>query len=494
MACPILDVPPEILGLILHNIDGAPDLFSFALTCKAVYPQVVPRPFEWRVIKLPFRTALLNYWRAMVLHPAYLRHIRTLDTTGVGKICVPRSLVAELFSENAASSDTDTLGDTLIEMLQKTTSLTKLRISLGEHGLGFEDKFWHLVSSMPSLELLEIQDFSEHESVQEYDMRAFPSLRHFEYQSCAFRNATGSSRPLSCMFRAIFRASDLVSLTLKFFEFEGVQYAWFSADELFAGRWPNLKKLHLASPSGDPDMASTFLCAHPTIEDLSLVRGEYELLITPGPRTILPRLRRFSGSASQLLALLGPTDSLDICPLEDIRLDHPSDSKYAIWGPLGLAPTPLTLHLRRITTLVRFEDRCGHALSHPDQFKFLTSAIGGVEILSLPELIFKIQRRDEASWMEGFSFLRELKVFNTGTYSNMGGSGVSSEFARRVASICTSLTFVGDRHLGGWWITGRTGDGSAPTMVDAVLSEDGIPIPREVRQVYCSTGLYEYGF
>lgn len=93
--------------------------------------------------------------------------------------------------------------------------------------------------------------------------------------------------------------------------------------------------------------------------------------------------------------------------------------------------------------------------------------------------------------MEGFSFLRELKVFNTGTYSNMG-AGVSSEFARRVASICRSLTFVGDRHLGGWWITGRK-DGSEPTMVDAVLSEDGVPIPREVRQVYCSAGLHEYG-
>ncbi|KAJ7496669.1 hypothetical protein FB451DRAFT_1549739 [Mycena latifolia] len=389
--CHIIKLPTEAIDWILDNIDDTRDLLCLAFTCKDFYPQVVPCHSHWRAIELPFN---ITSWNTLLSQPGRLRRLRTLHigTHNLGTPRPPLSLVTQLLPESHGTWAMDSAHDTLIELLRQATNLTKLRISLKESGPGFENIFWRLFPPMPSLELLEIQEFKEYNFISEFDDPPLPLLRHFEFRSCVVRRATGA-RTLPPISASVYQASSLVSLTLIL---SGApHHSWFSADELFAARWPHLKKLNLAAPFGNPDVASAFFCAHPTLEDLSLVHTEHELLIAPVPHTILPRLRLFSGSASQLISLLGPTDSSEICPLEDIRLDHPTRSGYAVSSSTGLAPSPLTLHLRRITTLVHFEDCCRNAILLPAHFKLLASAICGVEILSLPDLVYRIQRHDE---------------------------------------------------------------------------------------------------
>ncbi|KAJ6535136.1 hypothetical protein B0H19DRAFT_1080529 [Mycena capillaripes] len=488
--CHILAFPAEIFETILDGVEDTPDLFSLALTCKTVYPQVVPFHSDWRVIDLPLGIPFLPYWRSLLSQPLCLRHVRTLiisasTYTGHHKIRIPRPLAPETLAD---AGSMETMVDTLMEIFGATTGLTRLRLS-SISGLELKDNFWHSISSVPCLELQEIPNPNRPELSFSNTICSLPLLRQFEYRTCIVPDGVGGgSLNFHRIARSIYGATNLVSLTLVV-----SGGSRFVPDEFLVARWPNLKKLHLSPLSGDPDVATAFLYAHPTIEDLSLTNAtRNHLFIFPSTsKPILPRLRRFVGSVSHLVAVLGDIDTVDICPLEDIRLTHSIPSECGIPVRGDLVPSQLILHLRRITTLVRFQDSGGLGLSDPRYFSLLVNAIRQVESLFLPELIFKIQRRDElkshqASWMHGFTFLPNLKVFHTGTYSNMGGRGVSFGFASRVAEMCGSLTFVGDRHLGGWWITGREG---GITMMEAILSERGIPTQIDAIRISSGTGL-----
>ena len=73
----LVNLPTEILDVIIFHIDSRKHLLNVALGCKRLHDIVFPRHFEYRVIRC--KVSSISVWNHLILHRSLARNVRRLE-------------------------------------------------------------------------------------------------------------------------------------------------------------------------------------------------------------------------------------------------------------------------------------------------------------------------------------------------------------------------------------------------------------------------------
>ncbi|KAF8828392.1 hypothetical protein HHX47_DHR4000467 [Lentinula edodes] len=305
--------PTEILDAIVFHVSSRADLLNLAMTCSRMHGVVIPRHFDYRVVKC--KVSSVSVWNHLSVHRSLAMNVRQLEVlderavsgpgTAIGHGTLSSSLSnqsREMVPGGISSTETD-LEDTddelamhikqeqyLLDALSKMAHLESFIWSCNHSPISI-DTFWPILLKIHALKEVEINDNmvfapmvvadeeDEDEDVPASDAQnaVARQLKVVTLQST--RHAYGSTKhPDFTRVKGMLNSCpNLVSLNISYIHpRSSSSQTLLSADDLFLfGRWPSLTSLTLAnlrfsSSSVNLSAASTFLFAHPNIEVLHL--------------------------------------------------------------------------------------------------------------------------------------------------------------------------------------------------------------------------------
>ncbi|KAJ3913631.1 hypothetical protein F5877DRAFT_52004 [Lentinula edodes] len=275
--------PTEILDAIVFHVSSRADLLNLAMTCSRMHGVVIPRHFDYRVVKC--KVSSVSVWNHLSVHRSLAMNVRQLEV-------LDERASREMVPGGISSTETD-LEDTddelamhikqeqyLLDALSKMAHLESFIWSCNHSPISI-DTFWPILLKIHALKEVEINDnmvfapmVVADEEDEDEDAR---QLKVVTLQST--RHAYGSTKhPDFTRVKGMLNSCpNLVSLNISYIHpRSSSSQTLLSADDLFLfGRWPSLTSLTLAnlrfsSSSVNLSAASTFLFAHPNIEVLHL--------------------------------------------------------------------------------------------------------------------------------------------------------------------------------------------------------------------------------
>ncbi|KAJ3974337.1 hypothetical protein EV361DRAFT_895217 [Lentinula raphanica] len=341
--------PTEILDVIVFHVASRADLLSLALTCSRMHDVVIPRHFDYRVVKC--RVSSISVWNHLSVHRSLAMNVRRLEVLDERVVSVSCSdnananlgtsnRATEMVPGGISSTETD-LEDTddelgmhekheryLLNALVKMTHLESFVWSCNHSPISI-DVLWPVLLRCHTLEEVQINDnmvFSP-AVVEEAEAEAGAGsssntvARRLKVVSLkSTRHAYGSVKhPDFTRVKGMLNdCPNLQSLDISYTQPRSLPQTHLPADDLFLfGRWPNLTSLTLTnlrcSSATSLSAASTFLCAHAHLETLhlelnpgSLTGHGHKLIFEPNS---LPRLRELRAHRDLVSALLAcPSD------------------------------------------------------------------------------------------------------------------------------------------------------------------------------------------
>lgn len=91
--------PTEILDAIVFHVDSKQDLLSLALSCQRMHTIVIPRHFDYRVIRC--KVSSISVWNHLIVHRSLAKNVRRL----------------EILDERSRSASSSGTADTELEMV-----------------------------------------------------------------------------------------------------------------------------------------------------------------------------------------------------------------------------------------------------------------------------------------------------------------------------------------------------------------------------------------
>lgn len=160
--------PTEILDAIVFHISSRVDLLNLALTCSRIHSVVIPRHFDYRVVKC--KVSSISVWNHLSVHRSLamnVRRLEVLDERGVG--LGTGGLAREMVPGGISSTETD-LEDTddelgmhekqeqyLLDALNKMTHLESFVWSSNHSPISI-DVLWPMLLKCRTLKEVEIND------------------------------------------------------------------------------------------------------------------------------------------------------------------------------------------------------------------------------------------------------------------------------------------------------------------------------------------------
>ncbi|KAF5350400.1 hypothetical protein D9758_012480 [Tetrapyrgos nigripes] len=360
--------PTEILDHIVSNIDSKHDLLNLALTCQRLHSVVIPRHFDYRVVRA--KVSSISVWNHLIVNRSLAKNVRCLE------ILDERTSAAKEVVPIITSSDTDleSTDDELVMhekqekyvvmALERMTALVEFKWSCNHSPLSIGDMWATLLKYQPALREVVIQDnlvFSalavaaeveeSGESVSEEEQAVttvLPALKNVVLSSTKHSYGASKHPSLSRARGMLNNCPNLESLTISYSPPRARNALAASttgfpsrlpANDLFLfGRWTNLRSLTLtnlrlsSSNNGTNsvgiDAAMTFFLAHSNVEalvlDIANLSGDNGMA-TGGnsiaflPNT-LPRLKEITAPRDVIASLLAcPLENDTARPLEVIR-------------------------------------------------------------------------------------------------------------------------------------------------------------------------------
>ncbi|KAJ3887448.1 hypothetical protein GG344DRAFT_55688 [Lentinula edodes] len=345
--------PTEILDAIVFHVSSRTDLLNLAMTCSRMHGVVIPRHFDYRVVKC--KVSSVSVWNHLSVHRSLAMNVRRLEVLDERATSGP-GIAIEMVPGGISSTETD-LEDTddelamhikqeqyLLDALSKMAHLESFIWSCNHSPISI-DTFWPILLKIHALKEVEINDNmvfapmvvadeeGEDEDVPASDARnaVARQLKVVTLQST--RHAYGSTKhPDFTRVKGMLNSCpNLVSLNISYIHpRSSSSQTLLSADDLFLfGRWPSLTSLTLAnlrfsSSSVNLSAASTFLLAHPNIEVLHLDISSTLNSSTFHKQIVflsnsLPRLRELRAHRDVVSTILACPSETGPRPLEIIK-------------------------------------------------------------------------------------------------------------------------------------------------------------------------------
>lgn len=153
--------PTEILDAIVYYLDAKSDLLNLALTCHRMHDIVIPRHYEYRVIRC--KVSSISVWNHLIVNRALAKNVRRVE------ILDERSTIVQLVPSGIQASDTD-LESTddelrmhekqeryLVSALGKMTALKVFMWSCNHSPISI-DNVWPTLLTITTLSHVEIND------------------------------------------------------------------------------------------------------------------------------------------------------------------------------------------------------------------------------------------------------------------------------------------------------------------------------------------------
>ncbi|KAJ3809567.1 hypothetical protein F5876DRAFT_89383 [Lentinula aff. lateritia] len=318
--------PTEILDAIVFHVSSRTDLLNLAMTCSRMHGVVIPRHFDYRVVKC--KVSSVSVWNHLSVHRSLAMNVRRLEV-------LDERASREMVPGGISSTETD-LEDTddelamhikqeqyLLDALSKMAHLESFIWSCNHSPISI-DTFWPILLKIHALKEMEIND----------NMVFAPMARQLKVVTLqSTRHAYGSTKhPDFTRVKGMLNSCpNLVSLNISYIHpRSSSSQTLLSADDLFLfGRWPSLTSLTLAnlrfsSSSVNLSAASTFLFAHPNIEVLHLDISSTLNSSTFHKQIVflsnsLPRLRELRAHRDVVSTILACPNETGPRPLEMIK-------------------------------------------------------------------------------------------------------------------------------------------------------------------------------
>ncbi|THU97149.1 hypothetical protein K435DRAFT_838748 [Dendrothele bispora CBS 962.96] len=358
--------PTEILDYIVSHVDSKHDLLNLALTCQRMHSVVIPRHFDYRVVRA--KVSSISVWNHLIVNRSLAKNVRQLEILDerapATKEIVPAGIIA-------SDTDLESTDDELtmhvkqeryvLQALGRMTTLVYFKWSCNHSPLSIED-MWPALLRCQTLKEVEINDNlvfapfgsaqgqeepSEESNSDEERVEAaivLPELTKITLSSTKHSYGAARHPSLSRVKGMLNSCPNLECLAISYTAPRSRNAvsngfpSYLPADDIFLfGRWTNLRFLALtnlrvsASTNSNrnvgTDAVTTFLLAHANVEVLVLdianlsgsVGESNDEPLTFLPNT-LPRLREITANREIVSSLLAcPLESDISRPLEVIR-------------------------------------------------------------------------------------------------------------------------------------------------------------------------------
>ncbi|KAF5378220.1 hypothetical protein D9757_009150 [Collybiopsis confluens] len=345
--------PTEILDAIVFHISSRVDLLNLAMSCSRMHDIVIPRHFDYRVVKC--KVSSISVWNHLSIHRSLalnVRRLEVLDERALGSASGAHA--AEMVPGGISSTETD-LEDTddelgihekqeryLINALSKMTHLESFVWSCNHSPISI-DLLWPMLLKCHTLKEVEFSDnmvFSPAVHDGSEGQKSKPAVAK-ELKTVALKSTKhvygAVNHPDFTRVKGMLNSCpNLESLSIAYVQPRSQPHAHLLADDLFLfGRWPNLTSLTLTnlrcSPFTGIDAASSFIFAHLNLEVLHLdmspgaaAAAWYNKLIFPN--NCLPHLRELKAHRDLVSSVLAcPSDiPRPLETLKGIRLTQPA--------------------------------------------------------------------------------------------------------------------------------------------------------------------------
>lgn len=318
--------PTEILDAIVFYVDSKADLLNLALTCQRMHEIVIPRHYDYRLIRA--KVSNISVWNHLTVHRSLAKNVRRieiLDERSTAGALVPAAIQVsdtDLESTDDELSMHDKQERYFVNALAKMSSL-KCFIWECSHSPISITNVWSTLLSIPSLSQVEINDnlvFNPSAADVKTD-RVLDELQTVVLHST--RHAYGSTKTptFEVVRQMLNNCPNLSSIDLSYQQ----PQVQLPIDDFFQfGRWPRLTSLTLSNNLRSPgwEFIANFLALHPGIQVLTLdlqiggprIHSDYLL-----PVNILPMLRELKAQREFVCSVLASPTSEGLRPIETLK-------------------------------------------------------------------------------------------------------------------------------------------------------------------------------